>query len=274
MKKRKREIQIKTAFIVSLCFLILSSCDNIMGKELYNSTSQLRTLKIKLNEKVNDYLVTIYWKPLKMSDHGLTGPAIFTFEKDQHTSTVATNYFSLKLDKNDFTLDKENYVNSLSLRNITVDYVGYNFENKNKETTNCLFFFQDIDFDNKDELLITELEQGSLGLQAFKPYKVGNNEFMEMSWQKKGISPYERLDVKTSINSKTKTLTNFGYDDYCGDPEYKYAVQNGIFQNIEIVSYETSLGVEECLKIVYKVENGVSTIVSKTSASYKEKQLN
>lgn len=102
---------------------------------------------------------------------------------------------------------------------INIDYIE-------KDQTEYLtdqtpFFFQDIDFDGEDELLITKWQCGSRGSSTYDVYKVQSNEY-SLEIPKLEEKPFTILEnEKTTFDSKNKRIT-IQYIESCEIVKYIY----------------------------------------------------
>lgn len=189
---------------------------------------------IKYNQPINGYDVYITWEA--RSEMGWYFPygnqALLTFVND-------TSYF--------FVLNESFYINNFDeIMTRTYGAIGetcgfypdlqqlifYMDYNKNPNPKDSLdydapFFFSDIDFDGKQELVITSSKTGQRGTNEYKIYKYESYSYWQMTKR-----PYTLFDGFTRFDYEHKKVifeshggADFYYEDiykYCDDPHTWY----------------------------------------------------
>ena len=133
---------------------------------------QPKVVTIEYTNEVSGFLVKVIWKPNNVHFEHTTGPAIIEFYniKDSTTFTLTNNNFGVLSSKLPFSYSEVgDEIISINQNDIKLVYdINNLFDSQGFfRITNETFFFQDLDFDNKNELILGELDQGQRGVATF-----------------------------------------------------------------------------------------------------------
>ena len=177
---------------------------------------------LKYNNSINDLKVEVIWRPDRLMNGFVLGPAIIELKNEQKggRSSVVNNDFGLpesllnkfiKWRKNE---KGENEIMSIASQVIYLDYVAPELA-KEKNTpifTNIKvpFFFYDLDFDGKEELLIVHKFIGQRWVDIFRAYKLDTSQdfsvledsFLQITYEE----PFMFLDELSQVDEENKTV--------------------------------------------------------------------
>lgn len=172
---------------------------------------------ISYNQKVNGYKVNVMWFPFDIQ-YIDQSPAILHFQNDisgfyiYNPSFLETGVYE-KFKKNSLKDGDTIYVNYTPKESSEyAEDFGYLADN------NIPFFFQDVDFDGEDELLITNWQCGSKGSSTYDVYKVNQYYEYRLDMIKLTDAPFYKMENgQTEFNPKEKTIKlhlNFNAYEY------------------------------------------------------------
>lgn len=172
---------------------------------------------ISYNQKVNGYKVNVMWFPFDIQ-YIDQSPAILHFQNDTsgfyiyNPSFLETGVYE-KFKKNSLKDGDTIYVNYTPKESSEyAEDFGYLADN------NIPFFFQDVDFDGEDELLITNWQCGSKGSSTYDVYKVNQYYEYRLDMIKLTDAPFYKMENgQTEFNPKEKTIKlhlNFNAYEY------------------------------------------------------------
>lgn len=217
---------------------------------------------ISYNQKVNGYKVNVMWFPPD-SYYFDQSPAILHFQNDTSEFYIynpSYKEYGVYEKYGEKTTPKDGdiiYVNYTSKESSEyAEYYGYLAGN------NVPFFFQDVDFDGEDELLVTIWQYGSRGSSMYDIYKIRKGY---QNIEKMVEEPFDRIENgKTKFNIKEKTIT-IGYSDFTdfesGILTYKpikqericNSLEPEIFYKFELVRVELFSRFDTNLKQIHKI---------------------
>lgn len=259
----------KKILSITLLSLLFISCKNSTDTKNENSNHELsenefktsNPITIDFTNEINGYKVRAIWLIENLDSRytgKLIGPAILSFTdvKTNKTFNLNHNGFSvdilpenekfIKIGKNEgveeyqgnavFTQKME-----YKLPEITVEEnnAGITSKDRNSGFKDYIpFFFKDIDFDNKSDLIFTSAyfsEKGAFSNQIFKSNEVGFDTFYEDAYKNffnffSNAHSDSAAYSKTSIDYKTKRIYYNWMSGCCvsGEDIYEYDVENGI----------------------------------------------
>lgn len=270
----------KNTILILFLFLTLTSCSKQNKKEsaneqvkstVNNLDKKNNEITIKYSTPIKGYNVSAKWlireKLEVMDSENFSGPAILTFENidTKEISWVLHPEFTIDIDKENLkyiTFKDGEYIKNQSFTQIS-KYIKPKFEkvgtSKEEEEgfgyTYIPFFFQDVDFDDKDELILTyakTYEKGGSQNKIFKTPNYDNLEFSEMTEEPfanfSGFyfgNPSADAYSYTTIDYKNKTITNSGLSGAGGHGNiiYKFKKSEGgddyhLFNKTDINNYD------------------------------------
>lgn len=233
-------------------------------------------IQIDFSNAVNGYQIKAFWKPVKTNINHVIGPAIIEFynTKDSTSFSITNNNFSILKNKLSFTYsDNEQEIIALNNTSITLSYNERNLKSEeNFGTTNEPFFFQDLDFDNKEELILAEVGNGQRSGTSFKVYHLYEEDALEST----NHEPFASLDEFSKVDHKRKEIIIYGSGGYCYNSYliYKLLPINNYNQNEfvldTIVEEERDDNQNKCYELVFKVINQRKQLISKKEVSISE----
>lgn len=270
----------KSPYYYLLAFIFLMACQNKTPQTNENKiitnkcSNENNEITIKYSKPINGYNVSVKWmikgklNNVNGSDN-LSGPAILTFEKisTKEISWVIHPEFTIAIDKenlNKITFKDGDFVKNRSFTQISnytkpkFKRVGTSKEEEGYGYTYIPFFFQDVDFDDKDELILTYATIYGKGGSTNKIFKITDYngvKFSEMTNEPftsfRGFyfgNPSADHYGYTIINYNRKSITHSGLvgagGQYSSIYEFKKSEYGGGYQlykkteiNLNMVGY-------------------------------------
>lgn len=197
-------------YLVIFLGLCLFSCQQRKPQPTYKGLD-LEQIYIKYKQKVNGYDVSVL---CFLSDSVFydQNKAIFYFRND----TSDFYLYNASYHIGEF-LDKGCWVGDTLL----LDYISPKDSNELPDNE-VPFFFQDVDFDGEDELLITNWQCGSRGSSTYDVYKVNQYYMYRMDMARLTEEPFTLLEnYKTTFDTENKEITIQHYEPYLSE-KYTY----------------------------------------------------
>ncbi len=276
--------------IILLVFLLLSPvtyADTDEWNSFYDGT---KTIHLKFTDIINDkYNVNIVWMPRDGEGPRLVGPAIITFSKDSgYVFSVTADNFHLpfdelkksgilKTDDNEqavkvdlskvysFEYSSDSF-NKLSLINNTHKYEASGSREQ------VPFFFEDVDFDGKDELVIVDFNAGQRGYNEYTVYK-SNYKYGNM-YNLVTTEPFSIIDQLSTFNKKNRTIDVFSSGGACGSTNEKFKLIDGSYTPVEFTEWNSIANGERyvCVESIYTVANEKRILKSKSESYWNTNQ--
>ena len=208
---------------------------------------------IKYRNKINGYDVKIAVRQFGYVDSTLYGNAEIAFLRSDTCFLYFRNYY--------FRID------SLDLKKINnheVVELDYNYPKINKlkplkfqQFSSLPFFFLDVNFDGKDELVMNYARQGQRYSNAYVAYGL-EHCFEDVSYDflydsTRGTAPFSDLDDLSEIDYTKKEISTFCYGGYSDSEKRIYKPINGKISLHRIEDYD-SLGWLLARRQVLKVD--------------------
>lgn len=244
----------KNSILILILFLILISCTKQNKNESVND--EIKSTKSNLDKKNNEitieysapikgYNVSVKWlirgKLEAQGSANFKGPAILTFEniKTKEIFWAIHPEFTIDIDQENLkyiTVVKNEFVKNESFTQVSkyinpkFTKVGTSKEEEGFGYTYIPFFFQDVDFDDVDELILTYATTNEKGGATNKVFKKDNEgEFSEMNNEPftnfSGFyygNPSADAYSYTTIDYKNKTITQYQLSGAGGSGEIIY----------------------------------------------------
>lgn len=196
---------------------------------------------IKYRNKINGYDVRIAVCPFAYFDSTLIGSAEIAFLRNDTCFISLPNPF--------FRIDSLNIEN---IGNYDVVELVYNQPQINKtkpiefkEFSSLPFFFLDVNFDKKDELIMNYARQGQRYCNAYVAYGLqywnGDIGYDFLYDSTRGIAPFSDLDDFSEIDYTKKEISTFYYSGYSDSEKRIYKPINEKISLHRIEDYD-SLG--------------------------------
>lgn len=186
-------------------------------------------VSISYSNVINGYSVYVLWKPMMVNNNRTIGPAIIEFYKvdEPYSFLLTNNHFGIENSKLPFTYSEDG-LSIVSINEYEI-YLGYLKDDLQSEysfgTTNQPFFFQDLDFDKIEELVLVESENGQRGIASFKAYKFENSELQPDRYGITSIEPFRSLDEMSKVDYLTKRITIYKSGGNCANSYEIYKLQ-------------------------------------------------
>ena len=199
-----------------------------------------KTYNIKYLNEINGYTINALWIPTSNYSEHILGAVIINFynKKDSTSFYLTNNNFSILKSKLPilYSVDSSSII-GIGNSNQDSIFLDYN-ENKLTSTdvdgfgtTNEPFFFHDIDFDNRKELIIAEVGQGQRGIATFKSYNLGGDELYKIN----NNAPLNNLDELTSFDITKKEITLWLSGGACASEFWTYKLMKSENDGYEFV---------------------------------------
>ena len=195
--------------------------DNDTNTDGYYISPSLHAVHIRYSNRVNGYKVEALWSPTEIEFlteddfYFAKGPAIIKLiHENGGIITVVNNYFTLRGERvAGLDLEhKDGTPQSIKKQELTLHYsdpqipeeklgLGSHFEP---------FFFYDVTFDGKKELILVEYKEGQRSRDAYKAYEIDSydGELSPSLYQITHREPFNGLDSGTIIDRENKTITH------------------------------------------------------------------
>jgi len=200
--------------------------------EIYKGLNADKVIKIHFTDLIEGkYTVDVQWFPDNGLAPFLTGPAIITFKRKGDVLswfTKLTGFFHIpnfevdweKINNGEvFEMKYGDFYNLSTLKELASKEGIYSLETP--------FFFEDVNFDGKRELIITEKRNGQRGRDAYKVYSIGEFRPEIDLYDITYSLPYVKFDSSTEFNPKDKTITLYYSGGACTTISETYQAVDG-----------------------------------------------
>jgi hypothetical protein len=160
------------------------------------------SVKVNYKSIINGMAVEAVWEPIDTQGSSVLGEAIikFTNVKNGESFAIYNSHFGLSKDSVkglNIEWDDERGRLKFDKKPITLKYAAPPpFKD---DLGDAPFFFFDIDFDRKDELVVEGRHQGQRGVSIFKVYALNDGKLVDKQEQITDDEPYIELDAKSII---------------------------------------------------------------------------
>jgi len=241
-----------------------------------------KTVHLKFTDVIdNKYTVDVLWTPDDGLAPQLVGPATINFVKNRgHSFSVSAEAFHIPSDiLNQLGLLRHDDGSDYHTLPVYLDKV-YPIEYSSEELSlfdnlyqhdklragSAPFFFEDIDFDGKDELILINTRAGQRRVDSYTIYQAaykGGNIYNLATDE-----PFNMLDQKTTFDKENRTISVFSSGGACGSTNEKFKLVDGKYIPVEFTEWDHATNSERyiCVESVYTVANGKRTLKSKTES--------
>ena len=256
-------------FTLSIALTVISAC--AAGQTTYYEPNGVT---IAYTNEIKGYSVSVLWKPLVVSNNRTIGPAILEFYKidEPYSFYLTNNHFGLENSMLPFSYSEDGLsITSFNKYEINLEYneddlgTDYSFG-----TTKAPFFFQDLDFDKIDELVLVEIDNGQRGVASFKAYKFDGSELLPDRNGITTIEPFNSLDEMSKVDYLTKRITIYNSGGNCANSYEIYKLQpakNEYEGNSFVLETVIEEQIEEksnkCYELTYSVIGQSKKLLSK-----------
>ena len=174
---------------------------------------------LKYNKAINGLKVEALWIPKVLRNGYARGPAIIKLTDEDHgvSSTVVSNNFTMTEDSVEKFIEwKRIHNEDTTVQRILIEVVNLDYKNPKIPEGECRlgvtdvpFFFYDLNFDEKKELLVGEVETGQRWRTTFKAYELDDSEHFVLKdpyFQITYEEPYISLDELSTVNKENRTI--------------------------------------------------------------------
>ena len=234
---------------------------------------------INYSNEINGYTVQVLWKPMVVRNNHTKGPAILEFYNNNDSTSffLTNNHFGIENRKLPFTYS-EDYLDIVSLDETEIEleyHEDYLISDYSFGTTKEPFFFQDLDFDEKEELVFVEIDNGQRGVASFKAYKFDYSDLINLGLQPElnGITskePFKSLDEMSVVDYKNQQIRLNKSGGRCANGFEVYKIQPGMnefdgnsFFLETIVEEHSDEKSNKCYELTYKVNGLAKQLLSK-----------
>lgn len=276
--------------IILLVFLLLSPvtyADTDEWNSFYDGT---KIIHLKFTDIINDkYNVNIVWMPRDGEGPRLVGPAIITFSKDSgYIFSVTADNFHLPFDelKESGILKVDNDGQAVKVDLSKVYSFEYSSDSFNKVSLmnnthkyeasgsreQVPFFFEDIDFDGKDELVMVSFNSGQRWYNEYIVYK-SNYKYGNM-YNLVNTEPLSIIDQLSTFNKQNRTIDVFSSGGACGSTNEKFKLIDGKYTPVEFTEWNSIANGERyvCVESIYTVANEKRILESKSESYWDYEQ--
>lgn len=221
-------------------------------------------VSISYSNVINGYSVYVLWKPMVVSNNRTIGPAIIEFYKvdEPYSFYLTNNHFGIENSKLPFTYSEDG-LSIVSINEYEI-YLEYNEDDLGTDysfgTTNAPFFFQDLDFDKIEELVLVEIDNGQRGVASFKAYKFDGSELLPDRSGITTIEPFRSLDEMSKVDYLTKRITIYNSGGNCANSYEIYKLQpakneyeGNSFTLETIIEEQIDEKLNKCYELTYSV---------------------
>ncbi len=276
--------------IILSIFLLFSSASFAEEDEWWQYYDRTKIIHLQFSDKVlNDYTVNVAWNPDGGLAPILTGSALINFNSNKEfvseSFSVRAEYFHIPgsmLKDAGFVLFNEDGEFNLSVDLSKTYQIKSDFlkkmslwSNRHKYDVSSSweqtpFFFEDIDFDGVDELIITSFNSGQRGDNEYAIHKL-HNRWEHLAYKEINTAPFDFIDQHTTFDNKNKTITKFYSGGACANLEDTYKLIDSEFKYIEHIewdySYTTTTEYESiCTELTYDIVDNKKVIKSKSES--------
>ena len=272
-------------YIILLAFLLINpvtQAEEVGQKSFFDGT---KTIHLKFTNIIDgQYAVDVLWMPDDGLAPQLVGPATINFVKDKgHSFSVSAEAFHLPINVlNKFGLlryDDSGDYHTLPVDLSQVHPIEYGsgevsiFNNPyhlhyDKPIVGIVpFFFEDIDFDGKDELIIINTRAGQRWVDSYTIYKAtykGGNIYNLANDE-----PLNMLDQKTTFDKENRTIDVFSSGGACTNSNEKFKLINGKYISVEFTDWDyyiDNVKGSVCVESIYTVTDGGRILKSKSES--------
>jgi len=261
----------KTPAIFVLPFAVILVVFLLGAKDYFKphtpDVSEQRYVHITYAQAVNGYQVSVDWMPLTEYYWSLVGPAILSFEQGDKSFTVTNNYFALPLTWIDVIMDSNGMVSKVLEPRLQLNYRVPPGKEPALIAFEEPFFFLDLNFDNKMELICALTGQAQRGGRQFEVYVFDDwGNFEPACYQITREEPYNQLDDFSELDRKKKEIHLYGSGGLCSNTYYTYSFEDSPYQYgyrlTSVIREERDDARGKCFEHTYSVTAQKETLVS------------
>jgi hypothetical protein len=255
---------------ICLIFFLFISCKNKEKYDVSDEETEVSTEGIQNNnsdgiiifdfkEQVGKYKVKVYWFPSEVINGTgeVSGSAIIKLLNagTKEISTITTNYFvpyRNSIEGNDISIKIPKLAALLSIdakeRELKLVKSGTIIVEKKDDIWTNLSF-EDVNFDGKDELLLTEFGAGQRGFS--------NEKIFDLSYgmEEMNYEPFNQIDEETIFDKDKKEIIIIAHGGACSSSNYTYKKTGaGWFELVETEEMQSDEKSGDCYGYTYKID--------------------
>lgn len=280
---------IKFSALVNALLFSLVIQANSGDKEWWQYYDRTKVINLQFSDGIKKgYEVSVAWAPDGGLAPMLTGPALINFRSNEWggSFSIKADYFHLPkdmLEESGLRLFNDNHSINLSLDLSKVYKVRSDSRHlqrislwSNDHTSKAMllgkshtpFFFEDVDLDNVDELVITSFRSGQRSGHEYLIYEL-IDRYGVLTPQLKTRKPFDQIDMLSSFNLDNKTILIHSSGGFCESSENVYKMANNIFQHAQHTSWN-SVPSEQygrtCIESTYDIVDGQKVLKSRSES--------
>ena len=134
------------------------------------------------------------------------------------------------------------------------------------------FFFEDVDFDGKDELVMVSFNSGQRWYNEYIVYK-SNYKYGNM-YNLVNTEPLSIIDQLSTFNKQNRTIDVFSSGGACTNSNEKFKLIDGKYIAIELTEWDYYVrdGVSVCVESIYTVIDDKRILKSKSESYWDYEQ--
>jgi len=227
-----------------------------------------------------NYIVDVMWTPDHYAPLGV-GPAILRFSEKEWSNSfsVTTSAFDLSGDilkkAGYYASDDWGYHKDILNTVFTIDYKSLSKSSllDNKHEGDAPFFFEDVDFDNINDLVIIESGAGQRTVDAYKVYNLrsGGGRRVSDLYSVVNKEPYTWFDALTTFNKEGKTVAFYSSGGSCQNSERIYKRVDGQLTYVKYKKWRESTNKKLgyiCTESTYDIVDDKQVLDSETDSFY------
>jgi len=223
-----------------------------------------KTIHLKFTDVIDDkFTVNVLWTPDDGYVPRLVGPATISFTRNSGgVFSVSAVAFHLPLSILNglgfLKFDEDSrgwHTIEVDLTKVyPVNYKGRASLFDNFRGNSAPFFFEDIDFDGKDELIVVDFGTGQRWVDEYTVYKsndIPNRKITyrptypeNNSYNLATTKPFNMLDQKTTFDKENRTIDVFLSGGASGSTNEKFKLVNGEYKPVEFTEFVPSENAE------------------------------
>jgi hypothetical protein len=245
----------------------------------FDGTKTVHLKFINVADGKYNYTVDVMWTPDGYAAMG-AGAAILRFsEKERLNSfSVTTEAFNLSGDilkkAGYYSSDDWSYHKDILNAVFTIDYNSLNKSSllDNSHEGDAPFFFEDVDFDGANDLVILETGAGQRSVDAYKVYNL-NKQGGRVSdlYSVVNKEPYTQFDALTTVNKEDKTIAFYSSGGSCQNSERTYKRIGGQLKYVQYKKWRQSASMIVgyiCTESTFDIVNGQKVLKTESDDYY------
>jgi len=275
-------------YIILLAFLLINPVASSKEGERKSFYDGTKTIHLKFTDVINDkYTADVLWTPDDGYVPRLVGPATINFTSSSGgVFSVSADAFHIPSDilrglgliKFEDSSEHDGHTIEVDLSKVySVEYNslskpllldGLHHYDELKSGGLTPFFFEDIDFDGKDELIVVDFGTGQRRVDEYTVYKSNDKHKREATYRPTyqddivynlaTAKPFDMLDQKTTFNKENKTIDVFLSGGACTNSNEKFKLIDGRYTAIEFTDWDYYIDYSKgsvCVESVYDIVN-------------------